>query len=497
MSNSHVDQRYDLLLRAVVDYGIYMLDLDGRVVTWNPGAERIKGYTAEEIIGSHFSRFYAPEDVAAGLPDRGLKTATETGRFEAEGWRVRKNGERFWAMVVIDAVRDDDGHLIGFAKVTRDITEKREADLRLAETRTQLLQAQKMEALGQLTGGLAHDFNNLLTAIMGAAELAGRQAQGNERLQGLLDSIRSSAQRGGALTRQLLAFARSQPLESQTIDLRQQLPETIALLGHSMPAAVEVVSEISEHLWPAEADPAQLELALLNLAFNARDAMPGGGELKIAGRNAAPGETGETGSEYVVITVSDTGEGIPADILERVTEPFFTTKAFGQGTGLGLSQVYGFARQSGGELRIDSTPGEGTAVRLYLPRAGTSGAEEASSDPDRTHVLVVEDDAVIAELAGELLRELGYAPRVVHSATDALRELAAHDRYRLVFSDVIMPGGMTGLELARKIRERKPELPVLLTTGYSETAGSAREFPLLIKPYAIEDLSSALKSLIT
>lgn len=492
------ERQFRLLVDGVTDYAIYMLDPDGRVTNWNSGAQRIKGYAADEVIGQHVSLFYTPEDEAAGLPAKVLGRAAREGRYEAEGWRIRKDGERFWAHVVLDAIRDEAGELVGFAKVTRDITERKEAERALADARDQLFQAQKMEALGQLTGGLAHDFNNLLTAILGAAELASRHVGQNERLASLIESIRTSAQRGGGLTRQLLAFARRQPLETRTVDLREQLAETMGLLRHSMPAMIELVSEISEQLWHVETDPSQLELAILNLAFNARDAMPEGGTLRLSARNATAEDLRDLSGDFVVLSVADTGSGIAPELLERVTEPFFTTKGFGEGTGLGLSQVYGFAHQSGGDLRIESRVGEGSTIRLLLPRSGAAAreAEEEGDGRPRTRVLVVEDDPVIGELAGELLRELGYAPKVVANAGDALREIAGQARFGFVFSDVIMPGGMTGLELARKIRERLPELPILLTTGYSETASRAQEFPVLSKPYTIDDLARAVDNLL-
>jgi PAS domain S-box-containing protein len=279
------ERRFRILVQGVTDYAIYMLDPDGRVTNWNAGAERIKGYSPDDIIGEHFSRFYTPEDFNAGVPHRALETARETGRYEAEGWRVRKDGTRFWASVVIDAIHDEQGELIGFAKITRDMSEKREAQQRLEESREQLFRSQKMEALGQLTGGLAHDFNNLLTAILGACELALRNADNPEKLRRMLDGVRNSAQRGAGLTKQLLAFARAQPLQIKQIHLQAFFADVSTLIRPSLRSNIEVITELSDLLWPVDADAGALELAILNLAFNARDAMKDGGSLKISAHN--------------------------------------------------------------------------------------------------------------------------------------------------------------------------------------------------------------------
>jgi PAS domain S-box-containing protein len=464
------------------------------VTNWNAGAERIKGYSPEEIVGEHFSRFYTPEDFDAGVPKRALETARETGRYEAEGWRVRKDGTRFWASVVIDAIRDEDGELIGFAKITRDQTEKRETQLRLEESREQLFRAQKMEALGQLTGGLAHDFNNLLTAILGAADLGMRNIADTEKLKRMLDGIRSSAQRGASLTKQLLAFARAQPLEIKQIDLRHFMGDVTTMMRPSLRSDIELVTEISDQLWPIDADAGALELALLNLAFNARDAMPQGGTLRISAHNVVlRGEEGLKG-EHVALRVSDTGIGMARDTQERVFEPFFTTKSFGEGTGLGLSQVFGFAKQIGGSVVLESEIDKGSTFTLYLP--ASRGATAAQSKANGAHalgrVLVVEDDTLVAELAASMLGELGFETIVAHSAKEALDRLAGGEKPKIIFSDIVMPGGISGIELARKVRDRFPELPILLTTGYSEQVAGTHGFPVLQKPYELDSLAAAL-----
>ena len=492
------ERRFRLLVQGVTDYAIYMLDPTGKVTNWNAGAERIKGYSLDEIVGEHFSRFYTPEERKKGVPAKALETARTAGRYEAEGWRVRKDGTRFWASVVIDTVRDDDGEIIGFAKITRDMTEKREAQLRLEESREQLFRSQKMEALGQLTGGIAHDFNNLLTAILGAAELAGRNLQDRKKLSRMLDGIRNSAQRGASLTKQLLAFARAQPLEIKAVDLRQFINDATTLMRPSLRSNIEVVIEVSDQLWNVDTDPGALELALLNLAFNARDAMPNGGTLKLSATNVLlHGKPEGLSGEHVALRVADTGEGMAPETMERVFEPFFTTKAFGEGTGLGLSQVFGFAKQIGGAVTVESEFGKGAAFTIYLPASrGLNLLPETNGKQALGRVLIVEDDELVAELAAGMLGELGFEATVTHSAKEALEKLASGDRPKLIFTDIIMPGGISGLELARKLRSRFPELPILLTTGYSEEVGSAHGFPVLQKPYEIESLAGAVQKVL-
>ncbi len=488
------ERHFRILVQGVTDYAIYMLDPKGRVQSWNEGAGRIKGYKPAEIIGQHFSKFYTPEDREAGIPEKALETAREAGRYESEGWRVRKDGSRFWANAVIDAIRDDDGKLIGFAKITRDMTEKRETQLHLQEAREQLFRSQKMEALGQLTGGLAHDFNNLLTAILGACDLALRNLDDEERLKRMLDGIRSSAQRGAGITRQLLAFARAQQLDIKTIDLKTFLPDVTTLMRPSVRSNIDLVIEISDHVWNVESDPGALELALLNLAFNARDAMKDGGTLRISATNELlKGKPEGLRGEHVALRVSDNGEGMTRETMDRVFEPFFTTKNFGEGTGLGLSQVFGFAKQLGGGVTVESEPGKGSTFTLYLPVSrGAVAPTSLNGHEPRGRVLIVEDDILVADLAAGMLNELGFEAVVTHSAKEALERLSGEQRPTLVFTDIVMPGGISGLELAERVRDRFPELPILLTTGYSEHVAGQHGFPVLQKPYELDSLASAL-----
>jgi len=495
------ERRFRLLVEAVIDYAIYMLDPTGIVVNWNTGAERIKGYTADEIVGKSFETFYTPEDRATGRPARALETALREGRFSAEGWRVRKDGSYFWASVVIDPIRGEDGTLIGFAKVTRDITERREAEATLQRVQLQLAESQKMDALGQLTGGVAHDFNNLLMVVSGHIQTLKRIAAPDPRAARAAQAIEHAAERGAALTSQLLTFARRARVNPQAINLRERIDAIREVLTSGLGRNMRFVIDIASDVWPVTVDIGEFEIGLVNLAVNARDAMPEGGTLTITARNVLL-EDGELvpAGEYVAITIEDTGVGIPEDVITKVFEPFFTTKPVGKGTGLGLSQVYGFVHQAGGTIKIASKLGEGTALTMFLPHV-TSGATIPEHDAVSEHtarsgtVLLVEDNPDVASASTGLLEQLGYAVRWVPNAEAALREIEGND-FDLVFSDIVMPGGIDGLGLARVIRERYPGLPVLLATGYSDAAQNARaDFPILRKPYRVDELSRALAGL--
>ena len=311
----------------------------------------------------------------------------------------------------------------------------------------------------------------------------------------MLDGIRNSAQRGSGLTKQLLAFARAQPLQIRQVELPRLLAEATTLLRPSLRSHIELIIETSDRVWPIDADPGALELALLNLAFNARDAMPSGGKLKISATNERlDGEPDGLRGEHVALRVVDTGTGMSPETMERVFEPFFTTKGFGEGTGLGLSQVFGFAKQLGGTVTVQSELGKGSAFTLYLPtsRGPAAGVTQANGKHSHGRVLVVEDDELVAELAAGLLNELGYESLVAHSAKEALDRLASGDKPKAIFTDVVMPGGISGIELARRVRDRFPELPILLTTGYSEQVTGNHGFPVLQKPYELESLAAAL-----
>jgi PAS domain S-box-containing protein len=498
------ERQFRLLISGVVDYALYMLDPNGIVTSWNVGAEHIKGYKAEDVLGQHFSRFYTDADRAAGAPMRALQTAAETGRYEAEGWRVRKDGSLLWASVVLDAIRDEDGRLVGYAKITRDITEKRNAQLELQRAHDQLAQAQKMEALGQLTGGVAHDFNNLLMVVSGQAQLLRHKLVDDAKALRALDAIETSARRGEDLTRHLLSFARRQRLQPVSVSLNERIRGLQELLSASLPAGVQLILDLPKKLWPIEADLSELELALLNLTVNARDAMPGGGVLTIAAENVTltskQGPTDLDG-EFVALSVGDTGVGIPADILPRVFDPFFTTKDVSKGTGLGLSQVYGFAQQAGGRVTVSSELGRGATFTVYLPKARSApktAAEEAHVETATgASVLLVEDNPEVAEVAAGMLEQLGHEVQVANNAQSAIRRLETGESFDLVFSDIVMAGEMDGVALARRLREDAPDLPVLLATGYSQAAERiGDEFSILRKPYNMKDLGQAVTAVL-
>jgi PAS domain S-box-containing protein len=506
---------YERLVQSVVDYAIFMLDPDGRVASWNPGAERIKGYTADEIIGEHFSRFYTREDRRNGLPERALKLAAESGRFTAEAWRVRKDGSRFWAMVVIDPIRQAD-RIVGFAKITRDMSERHEAQLELERSQQALFQSQKMEAVGQLTGGLAHDFNNLLTGITGSLELMrARLAQGRiTDAERYISAAQGAASRASSLTHRLLAFSRQQTLEPKVTDANRLVSGMEELVRRTIgpPIVLETVRAVG--LWACFCDPNQLENAILNLCINARDAMPGGGLLTIETANTWVDEDGSRqldmpAGQYVAISVTDTGSGMTPEVLARAFDPFFTTKPAGKGTGLGLSMIYGFAKQSNGQARIYSEAGRGTTVRIYLPRRRGKASEETARKervaPPRAAsgqtVLIVDDEPTVRMLVGDTLAELGYQAIEVGDAASGLNVLESDARIDLLITDVGLPGGMNGKQMADVARRRRPDLKVLFITGYAENAALANGelepgTHIISKPFAIDRLASRIKAVI-
>ncbi|WP_230530691.1 hybrid sensor histidine kinase/response regulator [Microvirga roseola] len=504
------EERFRLLVQGVTDYAIFMLDLQGRITNWNAGAQRIKGYSRDEIVGKHFSRFYTEEDRASGLPERAIDTATREGRFENEGWRVRKDGSRFWASVVIDAIHDDLGRLIGFAKITRDMTERRKAQESLDEARAALFQSQKMDVVGQLTGGVAHDFNNLLTVIVNNLDLLTRRI-GDPRDMKLIESAQRAAERGAKLTQQLLAFARRQPLQPQLLNPNRLIGGFEAVLRRACGEMIDLRLALTSPLKWTHIDEQQFEAALLNLVVNARDAMPEGGTLTITTGHidigsAEAARSGPLPGDYVSIAVQDTGTGMEPDVASRVFEPFFTTKEVGKGTGLGLSQVYGFVTQSGGHVAVESAAGNGTTVTLLLPaRVGpeeekTAGPGDIRTAADSTGtVLIVEDEPAVLDVATEIFESLGYDVLSAHHALAALDILGRDEKIDVLFSDVVMPHGMNGVELARKARELRPAIKILLASGYPMSALSSEGFgadiSFISKPYRWTELSEKLRSL--
>lgn len=361
-------QQFGLLVNSVTDYAIYMLDPQGVIRTWNPGGERIKGYRRDEVVGTNYSRFYTPEDVAAGVPARNLVIAANEGRYAGEGWRLRKDGSRFHASVVIDPVWVD-GALVGFAKITRDVTERYLAQEQLRRTQQELFQAQKLEAIGKLTLGLAHDFNNLLSVVTNCLDLIADQPHGDLSEKYIRTALRS-VERGALLTRQLLTFGRGHELSPERFNVGNAIPAIHDMLQRSAGEAVTVELDVPTDLPPVELDRGQLEAAILNLVCNSRDAMPSGGCIKITARlqtEVQPDTACERPGKYLCIAVQDNGQGIAPEVQGRIFEPFFTTKTVGRGSGLGLSQVFGFTTQSGGFIRVDSALGSGTSIALYFP----------------------------------------------------------------------------------------------------------------------------------
>lgn len=490
------ERSFRLLVEGVGDYALYMLDPTGIITSWNIGGERIKGYSPAEILGQHFSRFYTETDRANGKPARALGIAREKGRYEEEGWRVRKDGTFFWASVVIDPIYED-GELIGFAKITRDITERRNAQIKLEEMQRQLAESQKFDALGQLTGGVAHDFNNLLMIISGSLHMLKRGAHDEAKLQRAISAIETATKRGAALTNQLLTFARRQSVNPQAIDFAERIAAIREVLDAGVGSSVRLAFDIGRDVWPIKADASELETAMLNLVINARDAMPDGGTVTIGARNVALDEAPLAG-DFVAIDVADTGLGIPSDVLDKIFEPFFTTKPIGKGTGLGLSQVHGFAHQAGGTVKVASELGKGTTFTVLLPRgedAPLPGTTEEPAFQGSGTVLLVEDNPDVALVSIGLLEQLGYHVCRVADAEAALREIEKNG-IDFVFSDIVMPGKMDGLTLAHHLRQIRPGLPILLATGYSDVAAGVRgDFPILRKPYEIHELSEAIAKL--
>jgi signal transduction histidine kinase/ActR/RegA family two-component response regulator len=365
-----------------------------------------------------------------------------------------------------------------------------------------LRQAQKIEALGQLTGGVAHDFNNLLQVISSGLQVVGRQSDPVRREQ-IFTAMRQAVNRGASLCRQLLAFSRRQALKPEAVNLERLGGDMRELLNRSLRGDIQIKTHFAERLWHVEVDPGELELVILNLALNARDAMPSGGTIEISARNCPALADHDLGGDFVRLDIADSGVGMSPEVLAHAFEPFFTTKEIGSGSGLGLAQAHGFAKASGGAVRIESTPGRGTLVSLFLPRTLKTPAytpelmRQASDDVavNAAQVLVVEDDDEVAALTVEMINQLGYDTTRVASAEAALGALADRRSVDIVFSDVMMPGSMNGVELAQEIRRRRPNLPVLLTSGYADAArrkAGAQQIKIIPKPYRIDELRDAL-----
>ena len=499
------EQRFRLFVGAVSDYAIYTLDTEGRVIDWNVGAQRIKGYARDEIIGRHFSVFYGDEERAAGRPQHTLEMAARHGRYEEEGWRVRKDGTRFLASVVVEAVRDAHGALIGFAKVTRDIGER-------VRQQQALVQYQKMDALGQLTGGVAHDFNNLLHVIKNAVEILGqRLTVAGPDVHNYLEMLKRNADRAASLTQRLLAFSRRQILDPKPANPNALVIDVTTLLEQVLGEHVAIETVLGAGVWWISVDTNQLETAILNLAINARDAMASHGKLTVETSNAFLDEAYSGAhaevkpGQYVLIAISDTGAGMTPDVAAKAFEPFFTTKEVGHGTGLGLSQVYGFIKQSGGHAKIYSELGHGTTVKLYLPRLVTLPDAAAEQRPatmpigtGRGTILVVEDDEDVARFTVDVLAQMGYRVLSARDAAAAMRVLEVEPAVQLLFTDIGLPGGVNGRQLADQALARWPALRVLFTTGYTRNAVIHHgrldpDVDLIVKPFTQSTLAAAVR----
>jgi PAS domain S-box-containing protein len=495
-------EQFRLLVQGVTDYAIYMLSPKGIVTSWNAGAERIKGYRPDEIIGEHFSRFYTDEDRLRGDPQKALGIALREGRFEKEGWRVRKDGTKFWSHVILDSIRNDSGEVIGFAKITRDITERRNAQLNLEAAREALFQSQKMDAVGQLTGGVAHDFNNLLMAVLGSLELLRKRMPQDPALLRLLDNAVEGAQRGASLTQRMLAFARRQELNKSPVDVVALVRGMADLLQRSVGGNLTIETQFPLSMGKVLADENQLELALLNLTVNARDAMPDGGTIKIAagekivlhGHECALPE-----GRYVCLSVTDEGAGMDAQTLARAAEPFFTTKGVGKGTGLGLPMVHGMSEQMGGRFMLKSKVGEGTRAEIWLPVAQAGAAAAPAPDaaapqqPEQKplRILAVDDDVLVLFNTVSMLEDMGHTVLQADSGAEALAILRK-EKVDLIITDQAMPM-MTGAQLIAEARKNYPAIMAVLATGYAELPGGTQvEASRLTKPFTQKQLADVV-----
>ena len=508
-SSDLAEIQHGIRLQAVLDTavdGIVLIDAQGSILTFNPACERLFGFEPAEVIGKNVKMLMPP--VYADDHDTYLSNYRRTGERKIIGigrevLGQRKDGGVFPIRLSVGEAQQDDKSV--FVGIISDLTERR-------ATEEQLRRSQRMEAIGQLTGGIAHDFNNLLAIVGGNLELLLERPDLNSDARELATEAMEASQRGAEMVRRLLAFARKQQLEPRPINLNERLPNIVQLLRRTLGEAVHVEARSAEDLWAAQADPNLVDDAIVNLAINARDAMPVGGTLTIETANVfldedyAEQHVDVTCGEYVMLAVSDTGAGMTPEIAARALEPFFTTKPHGQGTGLGLSQVYGFVKQSGGHVSVYSEPGFGTTVKLYLPRSRTGTqadtlGRDRSAAPARGSetILVVEDNPEVRKLVRRQLTELGYTVYEASNGPDALQILRSGIEVDLMFTDVVMPEGMTGYELARLARDDHPGLKVLFTSGYTaigaaEEAGSRNGGPLLSKPYRKRDLAHFIRS---
>jgi PAS domain S-box-containing protein len=467
---------FRLLVNGVKDYAIYMLDSAGNVTSWNAGAEYINGYKSEEVVGKNFCLFYERADVEKRRPQEALSTAARTGRSEEEGWRVRRDGSKFWASGVLSPIHDSAGALLGFAKITRDLTERRKLE-------EQLQQAQKLEATGSLAAGVAHDFNNVLSVVLSYSELLASGLKAGDPMLEDLQQIRAAGLRAAALTRQLLAFSRQQALQPQIVDLTAVVGTMEKMLRRLIGEDVTLTTICSPALGKVLVDPGQMEQVIMNLVVNARDAMPSGGTLTIETSEVvfddqdASEHVGAKAGPHILLSVNDTGSGMDKETQARLFEPFFTTKEPGKGTGLGLSTVFGIVRQSGGTIQVFSEPQKGTSFKIYLPTTDGAAAVVQVSPPPSVRVLqgsetilLVEDDEAVRVLARTILRKYGYNVLDAQGGGDALLLCEQYTApIHLLLTDVVMPR-MSGRRLAERLLLVRPHMKVLYMSGYTDDA---------------------------
>ncbi|GEO16671.1 histidine kinase [Microvirga aerophila] len=463
-------------------------DLEGRFVRLNASKARSLNLTSDACLGRKERELVAPEQ--AKLIDETERQTIAAGKpSERIEERSSPDSATQWFLINQIPILNQDGAVTNLATIERDITERKLMEMRLR-------QADKMQALGTLAGGVAHDFNNLLMAVLGSLDLAKRRAPDDPRLTRLLQNATYAAERGASLTQRLLSFSRQRDLRLQAVDVNQVITDMNDLLMRSLGGFIRIERQLAEHLWAAMVDPDQLELAILNLCINARDAMTENGVLTLSTRNRTVGEGEVTDlpeGDYVVVSVADTGEGMPPEILSRVLEPFFTTKEVGKGTGLGLSMVYGLAQQSGGTVVINSTVGVGTTVELYMSKSATDRSDSAHEEASlvdstvKARILLVDDDAEVRAVTAAYLNDMGH--RVVEAADgpSALDILRADSGLDLLIADFAMPG-MTGLDLANKARKQQPDLGILLVTGYADPERMPDNYPVLQKPFSRVEL---------
>ena len=497
------EQNAQAIIKTSLD-AFFQTDLDGVIREWGPQAEALTGWTRKEAIGANVVDLLVPERLRDAHRQRRKKMISEElgksagTRFEASA--MHRDGREFPVEVSATALRRGDSYLLN--NFMRDITAKR-----LAEE--QLIQAQKMEAVGQLTGGIAHEFNNMLTVITGTIDILADGVKGNPPLAGITKLISDAADRGARLTSSLLAFARKQPLQPAEIDVNDLIEEVVQLLSLTFGRHVEIVTDLAGDAWPALVDRAQLSSALVDLGINARDAMDGTGTLTLATGNVALGMREaiaigvEGAGDYVVIEVGDTGPGIPPSIRDKIFDPFFSTKDVGKGTGLGLSMVFGFLKQSGGSIEIAGANGKGATFRIYLPKANVSalpfadGTERPVRGGHET-ILCVEDDAEVRQFVTVQLQSLGYKTIVAADAAEALAIAGRGTSFDLLFTDIVMSGTMNGRQLAERMMAERPALRVLFTSGYAFGAVHApgragQGIPMLTKPYRKAELARMLR----